>query len=156
MLVNRDVRYMSWWSPHAGGFIFFSLPFFFLFFFRMNVKPEKMWKESRMKHTAYHSKLTERRCVAGEVIVWMPRCESVRDWWNLSGASLQFCFLIWDHCRKSHKWLSNGTRYIHKIWLFDLFYLFAKAVLTLHNNRSCQWNDRKRSLNKYPISNVSF
>lgn len=111
-----------------------------------------MWKESRMKRTAYHLKLTERRCVAGEVIVWMPGCESVRDWWNLSGASFQFCFLIWDHCRRSHKWLSNGTRYIHKIWL----HLFAKAVLTLHNNRSCQWNNRKRSLNKYPISNISF
>lgn len=155
MLVNRDVRYASWWSPCTDSFHFLFSSFlfcFFFFFFRMNVKPEKMWKESRMKHTAYHLKLTERRCVTGELIAWMSRCESFCDWWNLPGASLQFGFLRWDHCRRSHKWLSNGTRYIHKIWL----HLFAKAVLTLRNNRNCQWNDRKRSLSKYLISNISF
>lgn len=59
---------------------------FFFFFPRMNVKPEKTWKGSRMKHTAYRWKLTEQRCVCGRVAVWMLGHESLHKWWNLCGA----------------------------------------------------------------------
>lgn len=57
---------------------------FFFFFPRMNVKPEKMWKGSRMRHTAYRSRLTEQRC--GKVAERMLGRGALYKWWNLCGA----------------------------------------------------------------------
>lgn len=50
----------SHWSVFADGFP--PLIFFLFLFFRMNVKPEKTWKESRMKRTAYRWRPTGPRC----------------------------------------------------------------------------------------------
>lgn len=57
MLVNVKT---SHWSLFADGFP--PLIFFLFLFFRMNVKPEKTWKESRMKRTAYRWRPTGPRC----------------------------------------------------------------------------------------------
>lgn len=78
---------LSEWLSAVNIIVYFILVCCFLmvwgfvclfFHFRMNVKPEKMWKESRMKHTAYPWRQTEQRCVQGEVMPWMLERETAQ------------------------------------------------------------------------------